>query len=173
MEANQYISKHEHKIILIIAFAAFIFSIAGSISYSIKADNKCDAYFKEQEEDRKQGKPVFSGPYCFPDIHPELLTSIILLVSATFFALCFTKKYFLSFLLTIASLSRFLSWLFRSINQLFDDVSDFVKGVDRYFYNAGIFDLAVLFLLSILFLWQTSILLRMLIKTLQRKTELP
>lgn len=173
MRDTEFISKRERRLILLIAFAAFIFSIVGFISYTVKEDIKRTEYFREQEENRRQNKPSFAGPYCFPDRHPELLASIIWLVGATFFALCVARKYFLPFLLTIASLSRFLSWLVSSRNQLYDDISDFVKGVDRFFYNAGNFDLAVLLFLSILFFWQISILLRILIKNLQRKTALP
>lgn len=173
MKVSEYISKRERKLILIVAFAAFIFSIVGSIVYSVKADIKRTEYFREQEENRKQGKLSFSGPYCTPDRHPQFLSTIILVVGAMFFSICLTKKYILSFLLTITALSRFLSWLIYSRKQLFDDVSDFVHGIDRVFYNAGTFDLTVLLILSILFFWQISILLRMLIKTLQRKTELP
>ena len=173
MTANNFISNKEHKLLLAIAFAAFIFSIAGLITYSIKAGMKRSEYFRQQEENRAQNKPSFSGPYCSPDRHPQLLFSIILLVGTTFFSLCITKRYLLSFIFTIASLTKFIYWFADSRRQLFDDVSEFVKGVDRIFYNAGAFDLAVLFLVSIIFFWQISILFRILIKTLQGKSELP
>ena len=173
MNVNRFVSNKEHKLLLAIAFAAFIFSIAGSIAYSIKADIKRAEYYKEQEEDKDQNKIVFSGPYCFPDRHPQLLLTIVLLVGTTFFSLCFAKIYLLSFLLTIASLTKFIYWFIDSRRQLFDDVSEFVKGVDRVFYNAGSFDVIVFILVSILFFWQISILLRMLIKTSLRKTDLP
>jgi hypothetical protein len=173
MTANNSISTKEHKLLLSITFAAFIFSFAGSISYSIKADLKRSEYFRQQEENRAQNKLSFSGPYCSPDRHPKLLSSIILLVGATFFSLCVTKRYLLSFLFTIASLTRFTYWFVDTKRQFSDDISGFVKGIDRFFYNAGAFDLAVLLLISIIFFWQISILLRMLIKTLQRKPELP
>jgi len=173
VRTHSLISNNERRLLLAVAFAAFIFSIAGSIVYSVKADIKRSEYFKEQEENKVQGKPVFSGPYCTPDRHPQLLSSIILLVGATFFSLLFAKRYLLSFLLTIAALTKFVYWFIDTKKQMSDDIADFFKGIDRIFYNAGGFDVAVLVLLSILFFWQISILLRMLIKTLQRKTGLP
>jgi len=173
MKANNYISKTEHKLLLIVTLLAFIVSIAGSVAYTIKDENERQAFYREQEENKAQNNIVFAGPYCFPDRHPQVLFSIILLVGATFFSLLFTKRYLLSFLFTIASLTRFFYWFVDTRRQMFDEVSDFVKGADRFFYKAGLFDLAVLFLVSILLFWQISILLRMLMKTLQRKTELP
>ncbi|MDQ3321893.1 MAG: hypothetical protein M3525_05590 [Acidobacteriota bacterium] len=48
-----------------------------------------------------------------------------------------------------------------------------VEGLDGIFYNAGDYDLITLLLVSILLFWQISILLRMLIKTLQKEKALP
>jgi hypothetical protein len=67
----------------------------------------------------------------------------------------------------------FVYWFFETRKSLsYDDIA-IVEGLDRIFYNASDIDLAVFFLVSILLFWQISILLRMLIKTLQGKTELP
>jgi hypothetical protein len=173
MNANRLISNKERKLLLIIAFAAFIFSIAGSVIYSVKADIKRSEYYSEQEENKAQNKPIFSGPYCFPDKHPQLLRSIVLLAGVTFFSLCFAKRYLLSSLITTASLSVFVYWFIDTRKLLSDNESPVVKGLDRIFYRAGDIDLIVFLLVSILLFWQISILLRMLIKTLQRKTELP
>ena len=170
MKANKYISKKEHKLLLAIAFAAFIFSIAGSIAYSIKADIKRAQYYKEQEENKAQNKPVFSGPYCFPDKHPQFLFSIILLLGLTFSSLFISKRYLLSSLITIVTFSMFVDWFIDTKKLVSDNESPIVKGLERIFYNAGNIDLIVFLLVSILLFWQFSILLRMLIKTLQRKT---
>ncbi len=177
MKANNFISKKEHKLLLIVAFTALILSIVGSIAYSTKAENKRAAYSKEQDEKIARNEPVFSGAYCSPDKHPQFLFSIILLSALTFSCLWVAKRfllcYLLSFLLTIASLSRFVYWYFDT-QELFSSIGkDSVKGFDGFLYNAGDNDLVVLLLVSILLFWQIFILLRMLIKTLQRKTELP
>ncbi len=156
-----------------IAFIAFIFSIAGFIAYNNKDSNEREAYYRIQDEKKAKNEPVFSGPYCFPDRHPQLLRSIVLFVGATFFSLCFAKRYLLSFLFTIASLTSFIYWFVDTRKELVYDELGVIKGVNRIFYKAGDFDLTVFFLVSILFFWQISILLRMLIKTLQRKNELP
>ncbi|HEX8288824.1 MAG TPA: hypothetical protein VF556_12555 [Pyrinomonadaceae bacterium] len=173
MKANKYISKREHKLILLVAFASFIFSIAGSITYNIKADFARLEYYREQEENKAQNKPVFAGPYCFPDQHPEFLFSIILLVGLIFSSLCVTKRYLLSSIFTIASIAMFIFWFIDTRKELVYDELGIVKGVDRIFYKAGDFDLAVFFLVSILLFWQISILLRMLIKVLRKESVLP
>jgi hypothetical protein len=176
MKANNYISKiskREHKLLLVVSFAAFVFSIAGFLTYNIKADLAKSEYFREQEINEAENKPVLAGPYCFPDKHPQFLFSIILLAGSTFISLYFTQRYLLPFLFTIASLTMFGYWFFDTREALFYAESDFIKGVDRFFYNAGDFDLAVFFLSSILLFWQISILLRMLIKTTQKENGLP
>lgn len=173
MTANRLTSNKEYRVILAIAFAAFIFSIAGSIAYAIKADVKRSEFYKEQEANEAQHGYSFSGPYCTPDRHPQLLVSIVLLVGATFFSLCIAKKYVLSTLLTTASLTRFIHWFVETRDLFNAGVLDSVRGIDRIFYNSGFFDITVLFLISGLLFWQISILLRMLIKNTHRKIELP
>lgn len=173
MKLRRFISRAEHKLLLSIAITSFIFSIAGSVAYSIKDSNERNEYYRKQKENEAQGKPVFAGPYCFPDQHPGLLFSIVLLTGATLFSICFAKKYLFSFLLTAATLSRFVFWFNSTQRELVYDSYDLLKVTDRFLYKAGDFDLAVLFLLSFLFFWQISILFRMLIKSLQRKSTLP
>jgi len=173
MKSIRYASNKEHKLLLAVALAAFIFSIAGFLSYTIKADNERSEYYRIQEENKANNKISFSGPYCYPDKHPQLLFSIILLVGSTFFSLYFTKRYLLSSLFTAASFTTFIYWFTDTRKALAYAESDLVKGIDRIFYNAGDFDLAVLLLVSILLFWQISILLRMLIKKSQKENVLP
>lgn len=174
---DRFISKAVRFLLLAVALAAFIFSIVSYNVYTIKADNARAEYFRQQEEDKAQGKPVFSGPYCYPDRHPGFLISIVFLVGATFFSLLFAQKCWASFLFTvfftIVSLSRFIYWYFDTQKAMSYTENFVVEGVNRFFYNAGDFDLAVLLLVTTLFFWQISILLRMLVKSLQRNSELP
>ncbi len=173
MKANRFTSNKEHKLLLAVALAAFIFSIAGFLSYTIKADNERSEYYRIQEENKANNKISFSGPYCYPDKHPQLLFSILLLVGSTFLSLCVTKRYLLSSLFTVSSFTTFVYWFFDTRKKLSYAEADFVKGIDRIFYNAGDFDLTVLLLVSIILFWQISILLRMLIKTSQKENVLP
>ena len=169
------ISKKEHKLLLAIAFAAFAFSIFSFVSYNVEAEIKRSEYFRQQEENRIQNKPVFSGPYCYPDRHPQFLFSIVLLIGVTFLSFCFAKLYLFSFFFTIASISRFIYQFFETGNEFLYDQLGILSGINRIFHYAGEFDpnIAVIFLLLILLFWQISILLRMLIKTSQRKNVLP
>jgi Zn-dependent protease with chaperone function len=173
MKANNYISKIEHKLLLIVALAALIFSIAGSAAYAKKDSDERDEYDRIQAENIVNNEPVFSGAYCHPDKHPQFLFSIILLLGLTFCSLCFAKKYLLSSSLTFASVLMFVYWFINTQKLLSDNESPTIKGLDRLFYKAGDFDIVVCSLVSILLFWQISILLRMLVKTLQTKNELP
>ena len=173
MNLKRFISDKEHKLLLAVACAALIFSISGYIAYTVKAEYDRSEYFRIQEENWLQNKPVFSGPYCHPDKHPGFLISIVLLLGATFFSLCFAKWYLLSTLLTIASFSRFVYWFFDTRKELIYDELGILTGINRIFYRAGDFDLAALFLLSILLFWQISILMRILIKSSPGKNVLP
>lgn len=172
MKSEPFITNKEHKLLLAAALTAFVFSIAGYIAYSIKADNERSEYFKRQEENKAQNKPVFAGPYCFPDKHPKFLFSIILLAGSIFLSLCFAKKYLFSFSFTAAAMTRYYFW-FIDTQELFDTKLNAPEHINRFFYNAGGFDFAAFLLVSILLFWQISILFRILIKSLQRKFELP
>ncbi len=92
MNVNRFVSNKEHKLLLAIAFAAFIFSIAGSIAYSIKADIKRAEYYKEQEEDKDQNKIVFSGPYFFQTDIRNFSLQLFYLLEQLFFR-CVLPKY--------------------------------------------------------------------------------
>ena len=174
MKAKYLISNKEHRLFLAVAFAAFIFSISGYISYTVKADFERSEYFRIQEEKMARNELVFSGPYCHPDRHPQFLFSIVLLSGAVFLSLCFAKLYLFSFFFTIVSISRFIYRFFETGNEFFYDQLGILSGINRIFHYAGEFDLniVVLFLLSILLFWQFSILLRILVKTFQKNKKL-
>lgn len=173
MKAKRIISNKEHKLLLVAAFAAFIFSIVGYVGYVTKAEYEREAYFRLQAEKEARNEIVFAGPYCYPDKHPGFLVSIVLLLGAAFFSLCFAKWYLLSSYLTVASFSRFVDWFFDTRKLLSVSERQPAEALDNIFYNAGEVDLTVCLLVSILLFWQISILLRMLIKTMQRKSVLP
>lgn len=175
MKAKSIVSNTEHRILIFIAFAAFAFSIFSYVSYTVEAEIERSEYFRQQEENRIQNKPVFSGPYCYPDRHPQFLFTIILLVGVTFLSFCLAKLYLFSFFFTIASIFRFIYQFFETGNEFLYDQLGILSGINRIFYYAGEFnpDIAVIFLLSILLFWQISILLRMLIKIVLRKNVLP
>lgn len=173
MKANNYISKREHKLLLIVALAALIFSIVGSASYVKKDSDERAEYYRIQAEKSANNEMTFSGPYCYPDKHPQFLFSIILLLGLTFCSLCFAKKYLLSSSLTFASVLMFVYWFSNTQKLLSNNESPTIKGLDRLFYKAGDFDIVVCSLVSILLFWQISILLRMLVKTTQKDEALP
>ena len=165
-------SKLKFSLIFFFGFVIFALSIGGYLAYLIKDQQERDAYYQQQTENEAQGKVTFAGPYCFPDKHPTFLLINILLIGMLGVSLLFPKLIWLSILLNGFSISRFVYWYFDTQRLLSTNETHNVKDLDSIIYKANEFDVLVLFLLSILLFWQISILLRMLIKTVQRKNGL-
>lgn len=170
---SDFITHKERKALLIVGLATFIFSIAGFVSYNVKEDLKRAEYYRQQDENQAQGKPVFAGPYCFPDKHPHLLLKITGAASLTFLLLIFSKRYFLSTLSTFGLFGLFIAWYLATQNELRYVDWGIFQSIDRFFFKAGDFDLTVFILSIILLFWQFSILLRGLFKNSQIKNSLP
>jgi hypothetical protein len=173
MFVNNYISKKLHKLFLIIGFALFVSSIFSPFAYSIKDQIERDAYEQEQNENAAKGLPSFAGPYCFPDKHPQFLSLNVLLAGLIFATLFFSKLFLFSTLFSGFLFTRYIYWFFDT-QRLLDslELSHF-EGLDQFFYKSTIWDFITLSFLSILLFWQIWILLRMLIKTLQKENNLP
>ena len=77
MRIIEYISPTSRKLLLIVGLATFLCSISAFVIYQAKANYERDEYYRKQKENEAQGKPVFAGPYCFPDRHPDFLLKII------------------------------------------------------------------------------------------------
>ncbi|MGI9056144.1 MAG: hypothetical protein ACR2F2_10135 [Pyrinomonadaceae bacterium] len=173
MQTIRLIKKLEFKVLLILTISAFVFSISGYVAYLEKDQKERDAYFQQQVENREKGLISFSGPYCFPDKHPQFLLLNVFLIGLLLTILCFTRIYFFSFSLLIILIGRFAYWYFDS-QQLFKfNETAKVNGLDNFFYKANYFDVATFTILIVLCLWQLSILSRMLFKKLLKKDLLP
>ena len=156
MKANDYISKRERKLLLIFAFATFVFVLSVFIYDAIRIDNLSNSPFS--------GSVVRT----LPGLH--FLTLFI------FIALLKTKRFILSSFLTsfyavvfIYGLS--ISYYGRLLGG--EEFSPKVGFYQRLYRQANSFDYLAAFFISILLFWQISILLRMLIKTLQKEQTLP
>ncbi len=173
MKANKYISKREHKFLLIVAFTSFVFASSIFSLQGIKDYN--DAISKEQNklEQLANNEPILSFSACggmdyrIPFLH--FLTLFI------FVALLKTKRFLLSSFLTFFYAVVFIYGLSARYNggRLGEEFSPKVDFLDQVHRAATDFDYLAALFISILHLWQISILLRMLIKTSQRKTALP
>lgn len=130
------------RILVTLSFLAVGFSIAGYASYRISADIQQAEYYREMEENRRNGLPVFSGPYCYPDRHPTFLLVIVLFASATSFILVVLRNPIWATPTALLSFSVYPYWYLDTqaslaMSNLFE-----AKGFDKYFINAGVFDLA-------------------------------
>jgi len=174
MKANKYISKREHKFLLIVAFTAFVFALSIFSLQGIKDYN--NAISKEQNELERlaNNEPIISFSACggmdyrVPFFH--FLTFFILV------ALLKTKRFLLPSFLTVFYAIIFiygLSARYDGSRLGGEEFSPKVDFLDKVYRAATNFDYVAAFFISTLLFWQISILLRILIKTLQRKTELP
>lgn len=173
MKANKYISKTENILLLIFAFLVFGFVLSVFTSQVISSYNYSISEEQSELKSQADGKPHprfsgFNGPNVIPGLH--LLTLFI------FIALLKTKKFLLSSFLTVFYAIVFIYGLSARFNgrrlggEEFSPKVDFLK---QLYLEADSFDYLVFLFVSILLFWQFSILLRMLIKTLQRKNVLP
>ena len=174
MEANKYISKREHKFLLLVAFTSFVFALSIFFLQEIKDYN--DAISKEQNklERLANNEQIISFSACGGmDYRVPFLHSLTLFI---FVALLKTKRFLLSSFLTVFYAVVFIYGLSarydgaRLGGEEFSPKVDFIEKVYRATTD---FDYLAALFISILLFWQISILLRMLIKTLQRKPELP
>ncbi len=174
MKANQFISKTERKLLLIFAFLFFSFILITFVTNSINSYNYS---IIEQQNDLEsfpsnQSKLRFSsfqtGTHQIPGLH--FLTILI------FVALYKSKKFLISSLLTIfyVIVSIYgLALRFDGGRLGGEEFSSKVDFLNKLYYEANSFDYFAALFISILLFWQISILLRILVKTLQRKSELP
>lgn len=159
MKAINYILKEEHKLLLIMAFASIIFTLAVFIFDIINVINH--HYSKNL---------LLSGqtPNTFPLFH---LATILIFV-----AIFKTKRFLLPFILTVLYAITFiygLSARYKGGRLGGEEFSPKVDFHEQIFREANEFDyIAALFIFILLF-WQISILLRMLIKKLNGKEILP
>ncbi len=174
MKANKFISREEHKFLLIVAFLTFVFAFASFTFSLIEIHNTFVA--EEQKDLQRQANNVILGIYTFvrAPIAPFLTLAETLLSVFTFLSLLKARKFLSSSFFIILSFLIFIFWFVDTRNSIPSlEVPSSVKGCDKILSDANSLDFIVLSLVSILLFWQISILLRMLIKTLQRKTELP
>ncbi|HQU85108.1 MAG TPA: hypothetical protein PKY59_18350 [Pyrinomonadaceae bacterium] len=165
MKTPDYISKFEYKAFLFLVITLFSLTICSYNYYTIKENEKRDAYFNNIEN----GGVSFAGPYCFPDKHPGLLLINIFLAVSMLFTAIFRKTFFFSYIFSFGLIWSFVKWYFDTQFAISTNETFIAKGLDPFLYQANFFDAAIILILSIIIFWQISILLRMLIKKLNGK----
>ena len=174
MHIRENTLKREKRILSIIAFAGFLF-VFTTFSFEHIADYNY-AVSKEQNklESLSNNQQVLSFSACGGvdyRIAPFHFFTLFI-----FLSILKSRKFLLSSFLTLFYAVIFiygLSAKFKGARLGGEKFSPHVDFLDQVFRAAGISDYIIAFFISGLLFWQISILLRMLIKTLQRKTELP
>lgn len=129
--------------LILIAFSlvASASSLAGLIYFNVNEENKRQAYFQEQDEKRALGEPTFSGPYCYPNPHPQILTKIVLATLLTFCLLLFSRNPAWAFPSAIFSFGMFPYWYLQTQRDL--ELASLYEPVwfDRYLLDASVLDI--------------------------------
>lgn len=135
---------------------AFVFSIGGILLDTAHETAKRDAYFQEQETALAEGRPVFAGPYCFPDPHPKTLYWISFLTGLSLLVSCHRRFWMFATLPVLGTISVFLYWYFDTQQLLISN--EFFRPIliDRFLYRANFLDLGVLTLISSVLMLQLS-----------------
>ncbi len=156
MKANKYISESEHKLLLTFAFISFVLAYSNFAYQIVDHFTKPKALFEFYDMKRASFIPLFN-----------FLTLFI------FIALFKSKRYTISSLLTLFSFVIFGYEFYRGVKILVYTPIPELNIIEKLLLIANYFDYIVFLIVSILLFWQISILLRMLVKTLQTKNELP
>ena len=172
-ERINYISKSERNSLLMFTFIFFCF-VSLVITTEVINGYNSSVYETQQElESQATGEPypkfsISNSAPTVPLLH--LLTFLI------FIALYKSKRFLLSIFLTIFYALIFiygLSLRYNGARLGGEEFSPKVDFLDKVYRAATDFDYVAALFISILLFWQISILLRILIKTTQRKPELP
>lgn len=172
MTANNYISKNEHRLLLIVAFSAFAFVVSTFTFHFVKSYND---YIIEQHKElksRADNEPYmsFSGGNSIHQIPGHHF-----LILFVFLSLLKTKRFLLPAILTVFYTSVFIYGLFVRASYIGFDSPNYLQSslIEQFYFVANPFDFFAFIIISILLFWHISILLRMLIITSQRKNVLP
>lgn len=161
------------KLLTFLSALAFAFSIAGFSFYTHEADAERTAYFQEQESARSRGETTFSGPYCYPDRHPQFLLGISLLTGLTALSLFLFKKPFVPSLLALAAFSMYPFWYWDTQRAIAINESSQLAGLDWIIYRGNEFDVVVFVLISIVAVWQLCLIPQVVMDAIQRSRPLP
>ena len=158
MKAAKYISKKEHKLLLIVVFSSFLFFFFDSIGVYIYDYNQ--NIEKEQQELLRKATAetnLIRFSEGFKDIRPWANIPFIASTFFSFLSLKQGKKYLLSCLFTGIAFLHYVKWFF--------NLSYEIWAVYYLYY-------LIFFFVSMLFFWQITILIRIFNKTRQDKISI-
>jgi len=157
MQTNYYISRREHNLLLILASTSVVFAFS-NFAYQL-----INHFIK----------PIDS--FVLYDIsRGSLLPTFNFLTLGIFIALFKSRRFIISSLMTSLSFIIFAYEFYSRVRIILrDDPFPELSLTEQLLMIANYFDYTVFLIVSVLLFWQISILLRMLIKTLQKDEALP
>lgn len=173
MKANKYISKKEH--ILLILFAFMFFTLVSSVLILDIIHSYNHSVLEEQRTLKSvtKGEPIirFSGnrapDLLIPGIHIlSLFVFLIVFKSSRFLASLFLTLFYAAFFI-YGLAARYDGSLLRGV-----EISPQVSFAEKLYRGSYPFDYLAAFFISILLLWQVSIVFRIFRKFVQGKNRL-
>lgn len=129
------------RILITISLFAFFSSLGGCLTYNVREEIKRAEYFRQQAENRAKGGIYFSGPYCYPDRHPPVLTKIVLASALVVLLIVAFRNPLWATPAAILSFANYPLWYLRTQRDLELAESFQAVGLDLYFLNASVLDL--------------------------------
>jgi hypothetical protein len=173
MKANKYISKKEHILLILVALLFFTFVSSVLILDIIHSYNHSVLEEQRTLKGLTNGEPIirFSGnrapDLLMPGIHIlSLVLFVVVFKSSRFFASLFLTLFYAAFFI-YGLAARYDGSLLGGVE--FSPQVSFAEKLYREFYP---FDYLAAFFISILFLWQVSIVFRIFRKFVQGKNQL-
>ncbi len=160
----------QRKILILFASLAFGFSLWSLVTYTTRETAKREAYFQEQEKAASEGSVVFSGPYCFPDRHPQFLMLCSLLLLINLISMIGLRRPALPFLFAISAFAVFPFWFYATRQAIAMNETVPPLAWDRILYRATEFDVFVFGLVTIIVTWQGALFLGWMVSVNKRES---
>ena len=176
MNVANYISKKEQKMLLIVAFCAFIFAFSSFVYDSAETYNQ---KIREKQEEllRKANYDPNKASFCvygdWGDDRPLFRFSIVFLTLFIVLTLRKANKYLFSAIFTTLVFCIFIKWFVAMIHALSTNETIPDHLTERFFLVANFFDYIDFLFVTILLCWQIPILSRIFNKSRQQQYPLP
>lgn len=168
MKGNKYISRKEHKLLLIVAFVTFILALSSFVSFSIDIYNN-QVQITQSELKEKANKTYIEWGFIHfdscknSDNRSLFRTLLVFLTFFGFLALLKPDKFLLTTIIAFLSFSIVIYWIIRT-DEAIKMGELCVQEMPHLMKIATYYDYSTFLSISTLLFWQISILLRMLNK---------
>jgi hypothetical protein len=171
MKTKDYLSQTERRFLITFALITAVFAFVNFGSFTAERFNQTVEEEQAELRDKANDDYIYFCALSAPDYRPFYRFSFVFFTLFIFLIL-WARKYFISTFFTLLHFLIIIFWIIET-NKLIGNDKHYMPGIPRWLKIAGFADYFLFLSVSILLFWQFSILFRILIKRLQRKSELP